>query len=137
MNLLRATSAETNDQVLARLAVEIARASAAAPLMRCAGHKLLEAKALLHHGEWLPWLRDRVERSQRVAQYHMQLALAPNASRISDLPICAALEVVRAEKKARAAARQTIPVITHTGEEFAYPLPTGPALFNTTNEHIG
>ena len=38
------------------------------------GKGLIEAKALLSHGEWLPWLEDRVEMSTRVAQNFMRLA---------------------------------------------------------------
>jgi hypothetical protein len=37
------------------------------------GQKLLEAKPLLQHGEWLPWLR-RVGIPARLAQVYMQLA---------------------------------------------------------------
>jgi Protein of unknown function (DUF3102) len=98
-------AAETSDQVLARLATEI-RASVTTSTAAAieAGHKLIEAKTLLPHGEWLPWLRDRVEMSERVAQYHMQLALMPNPKRVSDLPVRVALKALRAEKKAKAAA---------------------------------
>jgi hypothetical protein len=39
-----------------------------------AGELLLEAKAQLKHGEWLPWLRDHVEISERTAQLYMRLA---------------------------------------------------------------
>lgn len=67
----------------------------------------------------------------------MQLAATPNPSRVSDLPIRTALEVVRAAKKDRAAAGPTIGLMTHKGVEVPYPLPTGPALFNATNENIG
>lgn len=38
------------------------------------GQRLQEAKDMLPHGEWLPWLRDRVEFSERMAQQLMQLA---------------------------------------------------------------
>ena len=130
--------AETCDQVLTRLAGEIClcvNTSTEAAIR--AGTKLREAKALLKHGEWLPWLHERVEMTERVAQYHMQLAASPNPKRVSDLPIRAALKVVREDKKAKALARQTISLLTHKGGEVPYPLPTGPAQFNITNEHIG
>jgi hypothetical protein len=39
-----------------------------------AGHKLIEAKGLLRHGEWLPWLRSHVAISDRTARRYMQLA---------------------------------------------------------------
>lgn len=38
------------------------------------GKRLIEAKAQLKHGEWLPWLRDEVEFSETSAQRYMQLA---------------------------------------------------------------
>lgn len=38
------------------------------------GQRLIEAKALLPHGEWLPWLEDRVEFSERAARRFMQLS---------------------------------------------------------------
>jgi hypothetical protein len=41
-----------------------------------AGKLLIEAKAALPHGQWLPWLRD-IGLSPRTAQRYMQLALVP------------------------------------------------------------
>ena len=38
------------------------------------GQRLIEAKETLPHGEWLPWLTEQVEFSERTAQYYMQLA---------------------------------------------------------------
>lgn len=38
------------------------------------GHRLIEAKSLLAHGEWLPWLTEQVEFSERSAQTFMRLA---------------------------------------------------------------
>lgn len=38
------------------------------------GHRLIEAKEMLPHGEWLPWLTERVEFSERTAQDFMRLA---------------------------------------------------------------
>lgn len=38
------------------------------------GQRLNEAKELLPHGEWLPWLEGRVQFSERTAQKFMQLA---------------------------------------------------------------
>ena len=38
------------------------------------GQRLCEAKELLPHGEWLPWLEQRVQFSERTAQKFMQLA---------------------------------------------------------------
>lgn len=38
------------------------------------GQRLTEAKAILPHGEWLPWLTEKVEFSERSAQTFMKLA---------------------------------------------------------------
>ena len=38
------------------------------------GKLLMEAKGMLHHGEWLDWLHDRVEFSERGAQQAMAVA---------------------------------------------------------------
>lgn len=38
------------------------------------GARLIEAKAQLGHGEWLPWLEEKVEFSPRTAQRFMKLA---------------------------------------------------------------
>ncbi len=105
--------AETQDEVLARLASEIRECvNRGAAGAITAGIKLIEAKRLLPHGEWLPWLRMHCELSERAAQYHMQLASAPNTKRISDLTVATALQVLRAEKKAKAAAGPTITLAT-------------------------
>jgi hypothetical protein len=39
-----------------------------------AGERLLEAKELVRHGEWLSWLRDNVGVSPRMAQNYMRIA---------------------------------------------------------------
>ena len=39
-----------------------------------AGELLIEAKALVKHGQWLPWLRDHCQISDRTARLYMQLA---------------------------------------------------------------
>jgi hypothetical protein len=39
-----------------------------------AGTLLLEAKAQLEHGQWLPWLRDHCTISERTAQLYMRCA---------------------------------------------------------------
>ena len=38
------------------------------------GQRLIEAKAMLPHGEWLPWLTEQVQFSERSAQNFMKLA---------------------------------------------------------------
>lgn len=38
------------------------------------GQRLIEVKAILSHGEWIPWLSERVEFSEKTAQNLMRLA---------------------------------------------------------------
>ena len=39
-----------------------------------AGELLIEAKGLVQHGQWLPWLRDHCSISDRTAQLYMRVA---------------------------------------------------------------
>ena len=56
------------------------------------GRRLMEAKAQLRHGEWLPWLREKVEFSETSAQRFMQLAREyGNTSLVGDLGTSKAL----------------------------------------------
>ncbi len=84
---------------LAALGVEILdrlHTSAAAAIE--AGQKLIDAKAMLDHGEWLPWLR-KLGISLRTAQDHMALGRNPNARHAAHLRVRAALEQMRMEQK--------------------------------------
>lgn len=59
------------------------------------GKRLLEAKAQLSHGEWLPWLRDKVDISERSAQVFMRLAREYSKSaEIADLGASKALALL-------------------------------------------
>ena len=59
------------------------------------GQRLIEAKAMLSHGEWLPWLTERVEYSERVAQRFMRLAREwSNPTTLSDLGASKALALL-------------------------------------------
>jgi hypothetical protein len=49
-----------------------------------AGEKLIEAKSLVKHGEWLPWLATNFPGSERTARLYMQLAA--NSATVADLP---------------------------------------------------
>lgn len=51
------------------------------------GQRLIEAKGMLAHGEWLPWLTERVNYSERTAQNFMRLAKAysSNPQLVADL----------------------------------------------------
>lgn len=59
------------------------------------GKGLMEAKALLSHGEWLPWLTERVEFSESTAQRFMRLAREwSNPSTLTDLGASKALQLL-------------------------------------------
>ena len=56
------------------------------------GRCLTEAKQALPHGEWLPWLNERVELSERAAQRFMRLSREwSNPTTLSDLGASKAL----------------------------------------------
>ncbi|MGI8805121.1 MAG: DUF3102 domain-containing protein [Thermoleophilaceae bacterium] len=62
--------------------------------VRC-GLLLEQAKAGVAHGEWLPWLADNVEFSERTAQVYMRLAA--NAQRASHLEAATSIRAALAE----------------------------------------
>ena len=56
------------------------------------GRCLIEAKDMLSHGEWLPWLNEQVELSERTAQKFMKLAREwSNPNTLADLGASKAL----------------------------------------------
>ena len=55
-----------------------------------AGALLEEAKGLLKHGQWLPWLSDHCGLSDRIAQRYMRLARNAKSATMADLGIAAA-----------------------------------------------
>jgi len=76
----------TGDNRLPVLAAEIRKAHAdvqdaaktAAERAIDAGHALIEAKALVKHGQWLPWLREHCALAERTAQLYMRIAKSGN-----------------------------------------------------------
>lgn len=59
------------------------------------GKRLLEAKSQLSHGEWLPWLREKVDISERRAQDFMRIAREYSKSaEIADLGASKALALL-------------------------------------------
>jgi len=59
------------------------------------GRGLIEAKAMLSHGEWLPWLNEQIGYSERQAQRFMQLAREwTNPTTLSDLGASKALALL-------------------------------------------
>ncbi len=132
-------NAETRDEKLARLAKEIRALGVESAIER--GQKLIEAKAELSHGEWLPWLREHCDMAERTAQDYMALASWPNARSRADLGIKAAVAEIRAKKKAARLRtptpdQQIIMLPTHTGGLVPYPAPEGKPTFNITGGHI-
>ena len=66
------------------------------------GRGLIEAKALLSHGEWLSWLEERVEFSEKAAQRFMLLARKySNPTALSDLGATKALMLLALPDDAR------------------------------------
>ena len=59
------------------------------------GQRLIEAKSMLSHGEWLAWLEERVEFSERTATRFMRLAREwTNQTALSDLGATKALTLL-------------------------------------------
>ena len=59
------------------------------------GRCLIEAKEMLPHGEWLPWLNERVEFSERTARNFMRLAREwTNRQTLADLGAAKALTLL-------------------------------------------
>lgn len=59
------------------------------------GRGLMEAKEVLPHGEWLPWLEERVEFSERSARNFMRLARDwTNRQALADLGATKALQLL-------------------------------------------
>lgn len=66
------------------------------------GRCLIEAKDMLPHGEWLPWLNERVELSERTAQKFMRLAQKwSNPSALADLGATKALMLLALPEEER------------------------------------
>src|SRR6266576_461024 len=70
-----------------------------------AGELLHEAKALVRHGEWLPWLQAHFAGSERTAQNYMRVAvaypqLASKTATVADLGYREALQLLAAPREA-------------------------------------
>ncbi|MBN2359676.1 MAG: DUF3102 domain-containing protein [Deltaproteobacteria bacterium] len=82
-----------------------ALAVAATPHAVRAGELLLQAKEQLPHGDWLPWLQDHCELTERTAQAYMRLARTlptldeAKAQRVADLPLREALRAIAAPRE--------------------------------------
>ena len=64
------------------------------------GNLLAEAKSGLSHGQWLPWLKENCELSERTTQAYMRLARryeelgGEEAQRVADLPVRQAMVAI-------------------------------------------
>lgn len=85
------------------------------------GRRLNEAKAQLSHGEWLPWLREKVDISERSAQRFMQLSNEYGKSaKMADLGASKALQLLalpESEREEFAAEKHTVDGQEKTVEE--------------------
>lgn len=83
--------------------------------VRIAGEHLLKVKAALKHGEWLPWLVEHVDVSDRQARTYMTVAanwkqIAAKLEVTSDLTIEGALKAVAKPKPKEPAERSKLEV---------------------------
>lgn len=84
------------------------------------GQRLIEAKETLPHGEWLPWLTERVEFSERTAQYYMRLAREwTNPQSIADLGATKAFKLLALPAEEREAFIQERNVVDMSARELA------------------
>jgi len=82
------------------------------------GQRLIEAKGLLSHGEWLPWLTGQVEFSERSAQNYMRLAREwSNPQALADLGAAKALALLALPEPEREAFMAEAPVKSMTSRE--------------------
>jgi hypothetical protein len=101
--VLQCDNGAVGDNRLAELAVEIKDAAArwrksaqdAAEAAIAAGHSLIEAKALVGHGQWLPWLHANCDMSGRSASRYMQIARSGlKSATVADLGISGVAQTI-------------------------------------------
>jgi len=97
-----------------------------------AGELLLEAKANVPHGAWLPWLADHFDGSDRTAQVYMKVAqrrdeiVAQNRSESAVLTLDAALKSISSSsRKSRSAEEDAADVAAYYTVEAWNRLPDG------------
>ena len=82
------------------------------------GLRLIEAKAMLPHGEWLPWLEERVRFSEKSAQNYMRVAREfPNPQLVADLGVRKALALLELPPSEREAFAEENGVVDMTSRE--------------------
>lgn len=82
------------------------------------GLRLIEAKEMLPHGEWLPWLEERVCFSEKTAQNYMRVAREfPNPQLVADLGVRKALALLELPPEDREGFAEENNVIDMTSRE--------------------
>jgi DNA modification methylase len=102
-----------------------------------AGNALLEAKALLKHGQWLPWLNDNCLISERTASLYMRLARhAPDlkSATVADLTIREAVTLINDAAEPDSAA-PSIPRSV-TAKPIVRPLPSSIRILQGDCRHV-
>jgi hypothetical protein len=91
-----------------------------------AGKRLLEAKDLLAHGQWLPWLAEHVQIPARTASNYMRIALSGmKSAAVADLGISGAIALISKSQHLRptegkailVVARERMAVVRSAGED--------------------
>lgn len=82
------------------------------------GLRLIEAKEMLSHGEWLPWLKENVCFSEATAQRYMKVAMEfPNPALVRDLGVRKALALLELPPSEREGFAEENNVIDMTSRE--------------------
>jgi len=90
-----------------------------------AGELLIEAKAAVAHGEWLPWLSSHFEGSERTAQAYMRVARGAtelaegNPQRVADFTYREALAALAPRAPVRPGAISPAELLDASEEEIA------------------
>ncbi|XYD10167.1 DUF3102 domain-containing protein [Methylobacterium sp. NMS12] len=103
-----------------------------------AGHLLIEAKAAVGHGEWLPWLRANLDMSERTAQGYMRLARTGlKSATVADLGLRATLTRVGRRKAPDLSLPAGRLIRLQAGEQIQAPMgqPIEPCHGDSTREH--
>lgn len=94
-----AVTEKTIDQIT--LEINFYKAQTAQNILEI-GKRLIAAKQQLPYGEWLPWLRDKVEFSERSARNFMEIAQTfSNRQPVADLPYTKLLALLQVPEQDR------------------------------------
>ncbi len=87
-----------------------------------AGERLTEAKAVVAHGQWLPWIKDNCLFSERTVQLYMRLAkhgpdLREKSATVADLSLNEAARLVQGEPREKTKGAKPFLDMTGLSEE--------------------